>query len=130
MNLLEKLDRLIDSHGLNKHTLAKKCGVPYTTIVGLYERGTDKARLSTIQKLCDYFEVPMDYLVYDKYEKPEDFTPNGLFATVVCKTAEEIKLVTDFRKLNRTGVKKLFSELDTYTSHPDLIKETPIAKAT
>lgn len=72
---LKKLDALMREHGLNKHSLADKCGVPYTTIVGLYERGAENARLSTLNKICAYFGVPLDYLAIDGIEKPEDFRP-------------------------------------------------------
>lgn len=72
---LKKLDDLMRERGLNKHSLADQCGVPYTTIVGLYERGAENARLSTLNKICAFFNVPLDYLAIDTYEKPEDFTP-------------------------------------------------------
>lgn len=72
---LKKLDDLMHERGLNKHSLADQCGVPYTTIVGLYERGAENARLSTLNKICAFFGVPLDYLAIDTYEKPEDFTP-------------------------------------------------------
>ena len=48
MDFLHKLDWLMERDGLNKHTLAQQSGVPYTTIVGLYERGAENARLSTL----------------------------------------------------------------------------------
>ena len=77
MDFISKLDWLMKRDGLNKHTLAQKSGVPYTTIVGLYERGHENARLSTLNSLCSFFDVPLDYLVLDAYDKPEDFTPSG-----------------------------------------------------
>ena len=77
MTLLQKLDFLMQRDGLNKHTLSEKSGVPYTTITGMYVRGTEKLQLSTLQRLCDFFHVSLDYLAFDKYEKPDDFVPNG-----------------------------------------------------
>ncbi len=76
MTFLEKLDRLMAERGLNKHMLSEQCGIPYTTITGMYVRGTDKLQLSTIQKLCAFFEVPVDYMVFDKYTKPSDYSPS------------------------------------------------------
>lgn len=73
MTLLEKIDYLMKKEGINKHELARLSGIPYTTIVGLYERGVDKIRLSTVQKIGDYFNVSIDYLAYDKYDYPESY---------------------------------------------------------
>ena len=64
MDLLERLRILMDQHGDNNSSLAKKSGVPYTTIDGLYKRGWEKAQLSTIKKLADFYGVSLDYLVY------------------------------------------------------------------
>ena len=60
MGFLEKLDWLMERDNLNKHTLAQKSGIPYTTIIGLYERGISNARLSTIKRLCEIFDVALD----------------------------------------------------------------------
>lgn len=63
MDFLKKLDCLMEAHDLNKFTLAKKSEIPYTTIVGWYTKGYDGAKLSTLMKLADYFDVELDYLV-------------------------------------------------------------------
>ena len=97
MDFLTKLDRLMEENKLNKRTLSQQSGIPYTTIVGLYERGIVNARLSTINALCDFFDVPMDYLVIDKYEKPEDFVPSEHVSSIVCDDPNEIRLVTAYR---------------------------------
>ena len=38
MNILDKLDLLMHERGLNKRTLSQACGIPYTTIIGLYKK--------------------------------------------------------------------------------------------
>ena len=60
---LNVLDSLMKSNGLNKHTLSIKSGIPYTTIDGFYKRGTANARLSTLKRLAEFFDVSLDYLV-------------------------------------------------------------------
>ena len=60
---LNVLDSLMKSNGLNKHTLSIKSGIPYTTIDGFYRRGTANARLSTLKRLAEFFDVSLDYLV-------------------------------------------------------------------
>lgn len=105
--------------GLNKHTLAQKCGVPYTTIVGLYERGPENARLSTINRLCDFFNVSLDYLAFDEYEKPEDFKP-GANTSSITLTDEESELLTGFRSLNRAGKDFILSALNSTLCNPQM----------
>lgn len=123
MDFLSKLDWLMKRDGLNKHTLAQKCGVPYTTIVGLYERGPENARLSTVNKLCVFFDVPLDYLALDEYEKPEDFTPNGISASTVCGTAEETELISLFRLLNSETREIVLATVRGFAGNPCMQKE-------
>lgn len=71
MNFLEKLDLLMQNKGLNRHTLSQQSGIPYTTIDGWYKKGYQKAKLSTVQKLCDFFSVTLDYLMRDEVVDPQ-----------------------------------------------------------
>lgn len=65
MNFLERLRSLMAQNGdSNNSVLAKKSGIPYTTIDGLFKRGWEKAQISTIQRICDYYGVSLDYMVY------------------------------------------------------------------
>lgn len=123
MTFLEKLDWLMQRDKLNKHTLAQQSGVPYTTIVGLYERGPENARLSTINKLCAFFGVPLDYLALDEYEKPDDFAPNGNTVTVTCSTDDEIELVSLFRGLSEVARSAVLLTVRGFAGNPDLQKE-------
>lgn len=66
MDFLKKLDNLMIIHGLNKHTLSMRCGIPYTTIDAWYKKGYSNAKLSTIQKLADFFGVTIDYLMREE----------------------------------------------------------------
>lgn len=64
MDFLDRLKLLMKKSGDNNSTLAKKSGIPYTTIDGLFKRGWEKAQLSTIQKICECYRVSLDYMVY------------------------------------------------------------------
>lgn len=124
MDFLSKLDRLMQKRGLNKHTLALYSGIPYTTIVGLYERGVEKARLSTINSLCEFFDVPMDYLAIDKYENPEDFVPGQRTAeSLFIDDHREIALVYSFRSLNENGKTAALRAVEGIASDPVLREE-------
>lgn len=124
MTFLEKLDWLIERDGLNKHSLAQKSGIPYTTIVGLYERGFDNVRLSTVQKLCVFFNVPLDYLAIDAYDKPEDFVANGRTVFTVCENDDECDLIKNYRSLNASGKSAALTTLRAFASNPVMKKET------
>lgn len=61
MDFLEKLDYLIEQNNLNKSTLSKACGIPYTTIDGWYKKGYKGLKLTTLRKLADFFGTTLDY---------------------------------------------------------------------
>lgn len=104
---LENLDLLMKSKGYNKNTLAKESGIPYTTIVGFYTKGTDNLKLSTLRKLSDFFNVSLDYLINGD-NTTQTKTPPPL-------TAEETKLLTAFNKLNATGKAEAVSRVEELT---------------
>ena len=64
MDFLERLKMLMNRSEDNNSSLAKKSGIPYTTIDGLFKRGWEKAQISTIQKICNYYGVSLDYMIY------------------------------------------------------------------
>ena len=71
MSFVDKLDALLAEKGINKATLSKEAGIPYTTIAGFYTKGTDNVKLSTLKKLSSYFGCSIDYLVDDSTEAPQ-----------------------------------------------------------
>ena len=80
MTFLERLNLLKQRTGDNNSTLAKRSGVPYTTIDGLYKKGYNNTKLSTLESLCRYFNVTLDYLVYGVEETKADYTSAGIAA--------------------------------------------------
>lgn len=70
MNLLEKLDALKQTTGDTNASLARNAGIPVTTIYGLYEKGYGNMKLSTLEALCNYFNVTLDYLAKDDEGEP------------------------------------------------------------
>ena len=61
MGLTDKLDILMKERNISKADLAWESGVPYTTIDGFYKKGSENAKLSTLKKLCNYFNCTLDY---------------------------------------------------------------------
>ena len=69
LTLTEKLDILLSEHNLNKSQLSAQSGLPYTTIVSLYEKGAENAKRSTLLTLARFFNVSLDYLADDSVEE-------------------------------------------------------------
>lgn len=95
MNFLEKLDYLMDKEKINKNILSKKSGIPYTTLDGFYKKGYQNTKLSTVQKIANYFNVSLDYLIFDEitdldYGKTEKFKI----------TTDEMYLIQRYRNLD------------------------------
>ena len=62
MLLITKLDILMEEKGINKSELSRNSGIPYTTIINFYEKGTDNVKLSTLKKLANYFNCSLDFI--------------------------------------------------------------------
>lgn len=69
MKLTDKLDILMQERGLNKAQLSSQSGVPYTTLVSLYEKGYENAKRSTLLTIARFFNVTLDYLADDKIDE-------------------------------------------------------------
>jgi len=97
MKFTEKLDKLMQERDINKVTLAKESGVPYTTIDGLYKKGSDNTKLSTLRKLSSYLKCSLDYLVDDEIENDFNITTEQFDANELTKEEkEDIQRYIDF----------------------------------
>lgn len=114
MDFLEKIDKLMAEKGVNRAELARQSGIPYNTIRNFYELGYDNMKLSTLQKLADYFDVSMDFLVREIDPPAFPLSPR------------EKELVEYFRSLNDTGQTILLKNAAAYSADPDLQQAPPI----
>ena len=79
MTFTDKLDSLMKQNKLNKSTLSKACGIPYTTIDGWYKKGCSDLKVSSLKKLTSYFGLSLDYWLDDEYEETKKSPePEGL----------------------------------------------------
>lgn len=62
MTFTEKLDILMADRGISRGGLSRETGIPYTTIVGFYQKGSENIKLSNLKKLASYFDVSLEYL--------------------------------------------------------------------
>lgn len=95
-NLLE----LRKKKGITVRALAKELtGISYNTI-SAYERGQIIPTLPNASKLCEYFQVPMEYLLYGKKvtARFNDTQLYKLFEKIDGYGEEEKKIVKGFLK--------------------------------
>lgn len=92
--------------GLNKRTLSQSCGIPYTTIIGLYKKGYEGARMSTVRGLAHFFGVSTDYLITDEITDPH-YGLSSPAAPVSDLPPDETQLITDYREFNDEGKEKV-----------------------
>lgn len=103
MGLTDKLDILMKQKNINKAELARESGVPYTTIDGFYKKGSDNAKLSTLKKLCAYFNCSLDYLADDNVTEDNQTTLAAHFTgdEYTEEELDEIKQFAEFVKNKR-----------------------------
>lgn len=74
MNLLDKIQFLMKEKNIkNIRQLSEMSDIPYSTIDSLFKKGYEGVRLSTMTKLCTFFDCSLDYLMTDDVDKKEDY---------------------------------------------------------
>ena len=101
MGLTDKLDILMKERNINKSELARESGVPYTTIDGFYKKGSENAKLSTLKKLCSYFDCSLDYLADDNVNEPRTMAAHFDGDEYTEEEITKIKEYAAFVKANR-----------------------------
>ena len=86
----------MDKNNLNKSTLSKACGIPYTTIDGWYKKGYEGLKLTTLRKLAEFFGTSLDFWANDDFQFTLLSTDKDLFTG----DKDEIELLRDYRSLN------------------------------
>lgn len=102
MGLTDKLDLLMKERNINKSILARESGIPYTTIDGFYKKGSENAKLSTLKKLCAYFDCSLDFLADDEVaEEPVTIAAHFDGDEYTEDELDEIKAFAEFVKTKR-----------------------------
>lgn len=99
MSVTEQLDKYMSIHKYKIADIARLSGIPYTTIKGLYEKGDENIKLSTLKKLRTLLNCTLDELVGAQIPE-DDFT------------FEEKSLLSKFRKLDDANKKALKATID------------------
>lgn len=107
MDFLQKLDFMMEKYSLNKRSLSKNSGIPYTTIDGWYKKGYEGMKMSTLKALSDYFNTIVDYWVTDEVTDPNEWKSNGFVVNT-----EEMGQVQKYRLLDPYGKEAVDGVLD------------------
>lgn len=98
MAVTECLNRYMKHNNYKKTDISRLSDIPYTTIDGLYKKGTDNIKLSTLNKLKNLIGCTLDELVYGNIVSIKSFLDLN---------CEEISVLDDYRKLNAEGQRKV-----------------------
>ena len=101
MGLTNKLDLLMKERNINKAELARESGIPYTTIDGFYKKGSENAKLSTLKKICAYFNCSLDYLADDSIDEPQTIAAHFDGNEYTEEELSKIKEFAEFVKSSR-----------------------------
>ena len=101
MGLTNKLDLLMKEKNINKAELARESGIPYTTIDGFYKKGSENAKLSTLKKICAYFNCSLDYLADDSIDEPQTIAAHFDGNEYTEEELSKIKEFAEFVKSSR-----------------------------
>lgn len=105
MGMIEKIELLMRERNIDKPSLARSTDIPYTTIDGLWKKGTENMKRSTLLKLARYFDCTIDYLADDDIEIDNKiFKSKALFLRVAGSLSTvERKLIDKYRALDERG---------------------------
>ena len=94
---LEKIQNLLDSYGWTIYQLAKRSGIPYSSLNSLFHKNNQPS-LSTLEKICDGFCISLsEFFAADTdEEKP-----------VCALDKKEVGLIEKYRKLDPRNQKLL-----------------------
>lgn len=108
MYLSEMLKSLRLESGLTQKQLAQRLGISQATIT-CYENGLREPHIESLIAYADLFDCSVDYLVgrADDLGKRDEGNGNSLILA-----QEEVALIKQYRKLNKTSRAKLIGYLD------------------
>ena len=69
MAIIDKLSAFMQKHNYTKADVAKLSGIPYTTIDGLFKKGDENTKLSTLKKLSAFMDCTLDELTAEEEPK-------------------------------------------------------------
>ena len=103
MSVAKRLKKYMEANGYSKADLSRMSSIPYTTIDGLFKKGDENVKLSTLKKLAGIIGCTLDELVYSEEELARG---NAVFAK------EEIQVIKKYRQLDADGKRNIDRQID------------------
>lgn len=100
MAFSQKINLLLRERGMTKASLAKECGIPYTTLDSMLKRDSDSARLAGVFRIAEALGVTVEELVFDEETGKADVSP------------EEKRILSLFQALDGRGKDTVISLLE------------------
>lgn len=113
---VENVKRLRKERGWSQANLADKMGV-HTNHVNRMETGKYNPSLDTLIKLAETFEVPLDYLVYNKNDSLEEVRIEDQ------AFAEKIKLLNTIQEDDKNAIFRFIDAILTRDKMINFMKE-------
>ena len=109
-----KLKELRLENGLKRSELAKKLGLPASTIAN-YENETRQAPYEVLILLADFFEVSIDYLLGRTDDFDNDKQKNSHNNAIL--SASERDLISNYRSCANTGKNRIIEYTQLIKNH-------------
>ncbi len=114
MSVKDQVIQYMEAHNYNKADVARLSGVPYTTIDGIFKKGDENCKLSTLKKLSKLLNCSLDDLV-------------GLNGGNDNYTVHEKMLVLKYRSLDDANKTALLFSIDVLLTSQEERKKTTSA---
>lgn len=113
MSVTERLDKFMREHGCNKADVARLSGIPYTTIDGLYKKGDENTKLSTLRKLAVLIGCTIDELTDGNKDSAYYLDPETTrLAQEIYDNPEYRVLFDATKKLKPASIKEIMKFID------------------
>lgn len=109
MNMLEKIQLMMDERGLKPADVSKGADIAYSTFDSMFKKGYEGTKLPTLKKLSRFFDVSLEYLINDEVDNPN----YGKMISNFAITTTEVQLITLWRKLPKDEQMKLLGRIET-----------------
>ncbi len=104
----EHLDRFKHFYNYKNSDISRLSNIPYTTIDGIYKKGEENIKLTTLKKLAMLLNCTLDELVGLNNTQEIDQT-----------------FLSELHKLNATGQKKVLDYMHDLTENPKYTEKEP-----
>jgi phage repressor protein C with HTH and peptisase S24 domain len=116
----EFLQKYIDENNISQAELARRSGVPASTISSIINRNNDRVAIEMILKLCEVLNCDINEYINTLKSNTHSDTPKTIF------TRKEIQHIKKYRTLDEYGKEVVESVLDIEAKRCEAAKRQPV----